>query len=108
MEMYDLLQCIERALDCYGSNTKQATYLALTMNQGISADRILGNPEALDRAINEVFGPAGSKLVERTIVKEIKKVFPDLEQPTSSYTIFEALDVASKSITDVPEPLVVS
>ena len=101
MEMYDLLQCIERALDSYGSNTKQATYLALSMNQGISADKILSNPQALDRAIVEVFGPAGAKLVERTIVKEIRKVF-DIDNSGSSYTIFDALEIASKEITDAP------
>lgn len=93
MEMYDLLQCVDRALDKFGSNTKQATYWTLMTKEGISSDRIVANPEALSRILAEIFGGDGSKIVEKAIVKEIKKTF-NLENPSSYYSLGEAFDIA--------------
>ena len=105
MEMYDLLQCIERALDKFGSNAKQATYWALMTKEGISWDNIVNTPEPLMRILAEIFGEDGSGLVEREIVKEIKKVFT-LENPSSTYTISDALEIARKGLTGISENVV--
>jgi hypothetical protein len=93
MEMYDLLQCVDRALDKFGSNTKQATYWTLMTKEGISSERIVANPEALSRILAEIFGVDGSKIVEKAIVKEIKKTF-EFENPSSFYTLNDAFDIA--------------
>jgi hypothetical protein len=100
MEMYDLLQCLDRALDTFGSNTKRATYWAFTSKEGISSDNILAKPEAFVASIKDVFGENGSKLVERAVVREIKHTF-NLDHPISSYSIFEALEIAGKNITGI-------
>jgi hypothetical protein len=102
MEIYDLLQCVDRALDKFGSNTKQATYWTLMTKEGISSDRIVSNPEALSRILEEIFGVEGSKIVEKAIVKEIKKVF-DLEKPSSQYTLNDALEVACRDMPGISE-----
>jgi hypothetical protein len=99
MEMYDLLQCVDRRLDAFGTNMKQATYWTLMSKEAISSDKILSNPEAFVRALKEIFGN-GYALAQRSIVKEIKKTF-DLDQPTGTYDILEAFDTASKAITIV-------
>ena len=100
--MYDLLQCIERALDKFGSNAKQATYWALMTKEGVSWENVSTNPEPLMRVLEEIFGAEGSTLVERQIVKEIKTVF-SLEAAASRYTISDALEIARKSMTGISE-----
>jgi len=106
MEMYDLLQCVDRGLDVFGTNMKQAVYWSLMSKEAISSDRILSNPEAFVRSLKEIFGN-GYPLAERSIVKEMKKTF-ELSKPSSSYNILEAFDIVSKDITDVVEPLIMA
>jgi len=101
MEMYDLLQCVDRALDAFGTNMKQAVYWTLMSKEAISSDRILSNPEAFVRALKEIFGN-GYPLAERSIIKEMKKTF-ELNQPTSSYNILSAFEIVSNDITEVSE-----
>jgi hypothetical protein len=107
MEMYDLLQCIERALDKFGSNGKKATYWALMTKEGVSWENILTNPDPLMRVLAEIFGAEGSTLVERQMIKEIKNVFP-LENAASTYTISDALSIAQNSMTGISESPVIS
>ena len=99
--MYDLLQCVDRGLETFGSNVKQSIYWTLTSKEGISSDRILSSPEAFVRALKEIFGD-GYVLAERAIIREMKKTF-DLSAPTSSYSIADAFDIVSKDIADVLE-----
>ncbi|MDA4130575.1 MAG: hypothetical protein OK457_07370 [Thaumarchaeota archaeon] len=106
METYDLLQCVDRGLDAFGSNMKQAAYWALTSKEGVSSDQILSNSEAFVRALKEVFGN-GYPLAERSIVREIKETF-SLKKPSSSYDIGKAFEIAERKITHVSESVVVA
>jgi len=106
MEMYDLLQCVDRALDKFGSNTKQATYWALMTKEGISSDSIVSNPEALSRILAEIFGEDSSKIVEKTIIKEIKKVF-SLENPSSYYSLNDALEIATRDMPGISQTITI-
>jgi hypothetical protein len=99
--MYDLLQCVDRGLDAFGSNMKQAVYWQLMSKEAISSDRILSNPEAFVRTLKEIFGP-GYPLAQRSIVKELKRTF-ELKMPASSYNILDALEIVSKDITETTE-----
>jgi hypothetical protein len=101
MEMYDLLQCVDRGMDTFGTNMKQAVYWALMSKESLSSDKILENPEAFVRALKEIFG-SGYPLAERSIVKEMKKTF-ELNLPSGSYDILEAFDIVRKDITEVSE-----
>jgi hypothetical protein len=106
MEMYDLLQCVDRGLDTFGTNMKQAVYWSLMSKEAISSDRILSNPEAFVRALKEIFGN-GFPLAERSIVKELKKTF-ELRNPTSTYTILKAFEIVGRDITSVAEPVILA
>src|SRR5271169_1037000 len=90
LEMYDLLQCVDRGLDNFGTNMKQAVYWSLMSKEAISSDKILSNPEAFVRALKEIFGN-GFPLAERSIVKEMKRTF-ELNMSSSSYNILEAFE----------------
>lgn len=83
---------------------KQVVYWTLLSKEAISSDRILSNPEAFVRALKVIFGN-GYPLAERSIVREIKKTF-ELPNPSSSYNILKAFEIASKDIT-VVEDLVI-
>jgi hypothetical protein len=98
--MYDLLRCVDRGLDSFGSNMKQAVYWTLMSKETISSDEILTHPDAFIRSLKEIFGN-GYLLAQRAIVKEIKKTF-EIDMPQGTYDLLEALDLASKEITDLP------
>ena len=99
--MYDLLQCVDGALDSFGSKMKQAVYWTLMSKETILSDRILANPDAFICALKEVFREA-YPLTERSIIREIKKTF-ELRGPSSSYRLQEAFELASKNVTAVSE-----
>jgi hypothetical protein len=99
MEMYDLLQCIDRGLDVFGTNMKQAVYWTLMSKEAISSDRILSNPESFVRALKEIFG-SGYPLAERSIVKEMKKTF-GFNMSSGSYNILEAFESVSNDLLDI-------
>jgi len=98
--MYDLRLCVDKGLDSFGSNVKQAVYWSLMSKESISSDEVLSNPDAFIRALKEVFN-AGFPLAQRAIVKEIKKTF-EIDMSPGSYDLQEALDLVSKEITDLP------
>ncbi len=104
--MYDLLQCVDRGLDAFGTNMKQAVYWTLMSKEAISSDRILANPEAFVSALKEIFGN-GYHLAERSIVREMKKTF-ELNKPASAYTILGAFEIVSKDITNVADPVILT
>jgi hypothetical protein len=106
LEMYDLLQCVDRGLDSFGTNMKQAVYWQLMSTEATSSDRILSNPEAFVRALKEIFG-SGYPLVERAIIRELKKTF-EIKMLPSSYNILEAFEIVSKDITEISESAVMT
>jgi len=106
LEMYDLLRCVDKGLDSFGSNMKQAVYWTLMSKEAISSDRILTNPEGFIRVLKEVFS-SGYPLAQRAIVKEIKKSF-EIDVPAGSYNLLEVFEMASREISDLPrDPLIV-
>jgi hypothetical protein len=98
METNDLIQCIDKGLDEYGSNAKQAVHLILSLRK-VQYEEITGNPEALEQTLQEVFDDS-SEIVKRTIAREIKKVF-GLKDLSSSNDLGEVLDAAIKCIAGV-------
>jgi hypothetical protein len=83
-------------LDAFGINMKQATYSALGTDDETFQTKIIQDPEALEDALKIVFG-SGYVFAERSIIREMKKEF-DLEFPASSYTIGDAIKIASEEI----------
>jgi len=100
MEDCDLLLCVELGLDAYGLNMKKATYSALGTDEETFPTKIIRDPDALEDALKIVFG-SGYVLAERSIVREMKKKF-DLNSPASSYTVSDAIKIASEEIRGHP------
>ena len=99
METNDLIQCIDKGLDIYGSNAKQAVYLILTMRNGISYEEVTANPDALEQSLQEVFDDS-SEVVKRTIAREIRKVF-GLKNVRNSNDLGEVLEAAIRCISGI-------
>jgi hypothetical protein len=98
METYDLLQCIDRALDEYGTSAKQSLYFNLTLkNSAPFEEIIMADPALLLKALNEVFNDS-SENVKLSIVDEIKKVF-GLKKPSDSYALEDAIGIARRRLS---------
>lgn len=97
METYDLLQCIDRVLDEFGSSAKQAVYLNLALRKGIPHESMLDNPGALTMTLQEVFDESSS-IVKRAIVREISSVFGiDIKVDPSEFE--ESIELACRQIS---------
>jgi hypothetical protein len=96
MESYDLLQCIDRVLDGFGSSAKQAVYLNLAIRKGIPHESMLEHPDALTATLQEVFDES-SYVVKRAIVREIQSVF-DLDIAVDPKRFEESIELAFNQI----------
>jgi len=96
METYDLLQCIDRVLDEFGSSAKQAVFLNLALRKGIPYESIVNDPTALTSTLQEVFD-GSSMVVKRAIAREIMAVF-DLGSVADSSKFEETFELARKQI----------
>ncbi len=97
METYDLLQCIDRVLDEYGTSAKQAVYLNLAIRKGIPHEEMLDNPSVLTTTLQEVFD-GSSTVVKRAILREIKLVF-GIDVIVDSQDFEESIELACRQIS---------
>lgn len=102
MDKCDLLRCVDSGLDAFGINLKDATYSALRTNDDLSPCEVLEFPEALVRALKDVFGQA-HVFAERSIILEMQKKFT-LVSPASSYSMSEAFRIAKREIRKSSQP----
>jgi hypothetical protein len=100
METYDLIKCVDRALDGYGSSAKQAVYLTLSLKKSSPFEEVvLHDPALLVQALHDVFDDS-SEIVKRSIIAEIKEVF-GLKKPCSAYQLEDAIGVACRRLSGV-------
>jgi hypothetical protein len=100
METYDLIKCVDRALDEYGSSAKQAVYLTLSLKKSASFEEVvLHDPAMLVAVLHDVFDES-SEIVKRSIIAEIKAVF-GLKKPCNAYQLEDALGVAFRRLSGV-------
>jgi len=100
METYDLIQCVDRALDEYGTSAKQAFYLTLSLKKSAPFEEVvLNDPGLLVQVLRDVFDDS-SEIVKRSIISEIKQVF-GLKKPCSAYELEDALGVACRRLSGV-------
>jgi len=97
MESFDLLKCIEKVLDDFGSNAKQSVYLNLVLRKGIPYESVLENPAVFTTVLREVFDNS-SEIVERAIVREISTTF-GLNLSGNSVAFQESIELACKQIS---------
>lgn len=74
MEEYDLLQCIDKALDGFGSSVKNAIFWRMTMLHNSGRSEVISDPATFARVIEETFGSSG-KGIEIAIISELDKKF---------------------------------
>lgn len=106
MELIDLIQCIDKGLERFGSGGRQRIYWSVLTKSGLPFERLVSNPELFAETIQEILGEDASEVVELSIVKEIKKAF-GLKYPSGSYSLVEAMKIALKKVVLVPETILV-
>lgn len=74
MEEYDLLQCIDKALDSFGSSVKNAIFWRMTILHNSSRNEVISDPCIFANVIEETFGTS-AKGIEIAIIKELSKKF---------------------------------
>jgi len=97
MKICDLLKCIDRVLDGFGSGAKQSVYLNIALRKGIPYESLLENPDALSEALKEVFDDS-SNVVMTAIANEIGKVF-GIKLDSSAGHFQENIELACKQIS---------
>lgn len=74
MEEYDLIECIDRGLDRFGSSVKNSIFLKLSFIHNSDSSEIIQDPFVFKSVIEEIFGQ-GAGEIETSIICEIKKAF---------------------------------
>ena len=98
MEEYDLLQCIDKGLEPFGSNVKQSIYWKMSILHNFSRNEIIENPELLSNVIRETLGDS-SEAVEESIIVEIREKFGVPEEESQS--VVDAIENAKKQIISI-------
>jgi len=98
MEEYDLLQCIEKGLEPFGTHVKQSIYWKMSIVHNYARNEVIENPELLASVIRETLSDS-SPAVEQSIASEIRRKF---DLPTEeSRTMVDAIVNAKSMVIDV-------
>ena len=95
MEEYDLLQCIDRALDSFGSSVKNAIFWRMTILHNSSRSEVISDPRILASVIEESFGSSATG-IGMAIISEIGKRFSISSKGTRS--LVDAITDAKRQI----------
>jgi hypothetical protein len=98
MEKYDLLHCIDKGLEPFGSNVKQSIFWKLSVLHNFSREDVTENPEHLVEIIRETLGDSAVE-VEKSIIHEIRTCFEIVSEDSTGLT--EAIRAAKRQIIDV-------
>ena len=95
MEEYDLLQCIDKALDGFGSSAKNAIFWRMTMLHNSSRSEVISDPRIFANVIEETFG-GGALGIEMAIIDELNKKFSLSAKGARS--LVDAINEAKKQV----------
>jgi len=98
MEEYDLLQCIDKGLEPFGSHVKQSIFWKMSILHNYSRQEVIDNPELLVSVIRETLGDSSSA-VEESVVNEITRKF-DLSR-REQLTMIEAISEAKRQLVGI-------
>jgi gamma-glutamylcysteine synthetase len=98
MEEYDLLQCVDKGLDPFGTNVKQSIYWKMSILHNYSRNEIIENPELLQNVIRETLSDSAIS-VEESITRQIRLKF-DLSAENAQ-NLKEAINNAKSQIINV-------
>jgi hypothetical protein len=102
MEEYDLLQCIEKGIEPFGSHVKQSIFWKMSILHNYSRNEISENPGILMSVIRETLSDS-SLAVEDSIAKEIRTKF-NLPYEESQ-NMMDAIKCAKRQIIGVYVPV---
>ncbi|MDA4129407.1 MAG: hypothetical protein OK457_01430 [Thaumarchaeota archaeon] len=74
MEEYDLLECVDKGLDPFGSNVKQSIYWKMSILHNYSRNEIVENPDLLLSVMRETLSDSAIS-VEESITRQIRLKF---------------------------------
>ncbi|MGI0091454.1 MAG: hypothetical protein ACREBS_07075 [Nitrososphaerales archaeon] len=95
MEEYDVLRCIDKGLEPFGSHVKQTIFWRMAILHDSTQSRVIANPGILSIVLHELLGDSASG-IEKSIIKEIRRVF-DLSVEESR-TLTDAITSATKQV----------
>ena len=98
MEEYDLLQCVDKGLDPFGSNVKQSIYWKMSILHNYSRNEIIENPDLLQKVIRETLNDSAIS-VEESITRQIRLKFGLAEE--SARNLQEAITTAKRQIINI-------
>lgn len=101
MEEYDLLQCVDKGLDQFGSNVKQSIYWKMSILHNYSRNGVIEKPDLLLSVIRETLSDSAIS-VEESITRQIRITF-DLPAD-SARNLKEAITNARRQIITVGTP----
>jgi hypothetical protein len=96
LEEYDLLQCIDRGLEAFGSHVKQTIYWRISMRHGSLHNGIAADPKVFVTTLREMFGDS-SIGVEDAIIRQLEETFILKDHDCIDLTL--ALEAACKQVT---------
>ena len=86
MEEYDLIRCIDKALDQFGSSVKNAIFWRMSILHKSNTSEVISDPAVLTGVIEEMFSDSATE-IEKSIIDEIIKVFDLSFEETSSLAV---------------------
>ncbi|MHB1868839.1 MAG: hypothetical protein ACYCPP_07830 [Nitrososphaerales archaeon] len=95
MEEYDLIKCIDKALDQFGSSVKNAIFWRMSLLHKSNTSEVVSDPTILSGVIEEIFSDSAPE-IEKSIVREIRKVFDLAVEETSSLVV--AVNAAKQQV----------
>jgi hypothetical protein len=103
MEEYDLLQCIEKGLEPFGSHVKQSIYWKMSILHNYSRTEVIDNPDLLTSVIRETLSDS-SPAVEESIAAEVREKFN--LSIRDSKTMSDAIVAAKRQIIGLYVPAI--
>jgi hypothetical protein len=98
MEEYDLLQCIDKGLEPFGSNVKQSIFWKMSILHNYSRSEVIENPELLTNVIRETLSDS-SIAVEESITNEIRQKFTIPYKESES--LVDVIRSAKRQVIDI-------
>ncbi len=101
MEEYDLLQCVDKGLDPFGTNVKQSIYWKMSILHNYPRNEVIENPDLFLAVIRETLSDSAIS-VEESITRQVRIAF-DLPAENAR-TLKEAITNARRQIISVGKP----
>ncbi|MFI5419990.1 MAG: hypothetical protein ACHQ1H_03395 [Nitrososphaerales archaeon] len=69
------MECIDRALQTLGEGVQPAFYHQIEKKHNLPREQFVTKPKVIIEYLDELLGPNGSAVLERLIVREVRKAF---------------------------------